>query len=91
MGKKFDDREVFSSKEIEFEYQDQAMVWVGDYSVRSWGEEEDWSYPGDQENEVTILNTDCLEAWSDEQEDWIPVKETPHILLHVVWEIEKHL
>jgi hypothetical protein len=91
MGKQFDDREVFTSKEVEFEYQDQAMVWVGDYEVLSWGEEEDWSYPGDQETEVRILDTERLEAWSDDQEDWIPVKETPSILLHVVWEIEKHL
>jgi hypothetical protein len=91
MGKRFNDREVFTSKEVEFEYQDQPMVWVGDYEVHSWGEEEDWSYPGDQETEVTILDTERIEVWSDEQEDWIPVKETPSILLHVVWEIEKHL
>ena len=91
MGKRFDDREVFTNKRVEFEYQDQDMVWVGDYEVRTWGEEEDWSYPGDCETDITILMTDSLDVYSEEQEIWVSIEETAHILLHVIWEIEKHL
>jgi hypothetical protein len=91
MGKRFKDVETFTNKEIWFDYQGQEMCWVGDYGVCTQGEEPDWSYPGDCETEVTILETDSLDVWSEEQEEWIPVKETPSILLHVVWEIEKHL
>lgn len=91
MGKRFKDVEIFTNKEVWFDYQGQEMVWRGNYGVCTQGEEPDWSYPGDCETEVTILETDSLDIYLEEQDDWIPVEETPSILLHVVWQIEKHL
>lgn len=88
MGKRFDNRETFYNKEVFFTYEGEEMVWFGNYQVRQFGEQSDHDYPGDQETEIEILQTDTLIKWSEEIQDWVSVDEKPSILVAVEWEIE---
>ena len=91
MGKRFDNRETFYNKEVFFTYKGEEMVWLGNYEVIQFGEHSDYDYPGYQDTEIEILQTDRLEKWSEEIQDWVSVDEKPQILMLVEWEIEKYL
>ena len=91
MGRRFDNTETFYNKEVTFTYDNEEMVWFGNYQVRQFGEQSDHDYPGDCETEIEILQTDTLEKWSEEFQDWVSVYEKPSILMALEWEIEKSL
>jgi hypothetical protein len=91
MGKKFNNEETFLNQEVSFIYEGAELTWFGDYSVRTWGEESDYDYPGDCETEIEILHTDKIEVWSDHFNNWVLIDATPSILAELEWEIEKSL
>jgi hypothetical protein len=91
MGQKFNKSELYEDQSVTITYEGQEMTWVGDYEIRSWGEEPDWDYPGDCESEVEILETEYIEAWSEKEENWVNIEPTPSILMYVQWEIEKKI
>jgi hypothetical protein len=91
MGKRFNNEEIFLNQEVSFNYQGDEVTWFGDYSVRTWGEESDYDYPGDCETEIEILHTDKIEVWSDHFNNWVLIDPTPSILAELEWEIEKSL
>jgi hypothetical protein len=91
MGKRFNNTETFYNQEVTFTYDNEEMVWFGNYKVRQFGEQSDSDYPGYQDTEIEILETDKIEKWSEEEQDWLWVDERPSILLAVEWEIEKSL
>lgn len=91
MGKRFDNVETFYNQEVEFNYEGKDLLWVGYYGIRNFGEEPDWSYPGDQETEITILETEKIEYWSEELENWVDLVPTDDMLEVVKWEIEKKM
>jgi hypothetical protein len=91
MGKKFNNCEPYYNQEVTFNYDGEELTWFGDYGVRTLGEEPDRDYPGDQENEIEILHTDKIEAWSDHKENWILIDPTPSILAELEFAIEKSI
>ena len=91
MGKRFDETNVYEDQIIDFTYNGEEHTWKGDYGVRQFGEYADWDYPGDQETEITILDTEYIETWSEEQENWIKIEPTDDMLSEIKWEIEKKL
>lgn len=91
MGRKFNDITDYTNKEVVFDHNGQEMVWRGDYSVRCYGEEPSWDYPGDAENEIQITHTSFIETWSDELEDWVKIIPTDELLDIVHSEIENTL
>ena len=91
MGRRFDNSETFYNKEVPFTYEGEEMVWFGNYQVRQFGEQSDDDYPGYHETEIEVFETDKIEKWSEEEQDWLWVDEKPSILLAVEWEIEKSL
>jgi len=91
MGKRFDNTESFFNQEVTFTYDGEEMVWFGNYQIRQFGEQSDDDYPGCQDTEIEILETDKIEKLSEESENWVLVDEKPSILLAVEWEIEKSL
>jgi hypothetical protein len=91
MGRKFSNAEKYENQEVYFMYEGQEVTWYGDYGVHIYGEEWDWNYPGDCECDIEILHTERIEMWSEEKEEWVPIKETPSILTELAWQIEKDL
>ena len=91
MGKRFNNTEIFYNQEVPFTYEGEEMVWFGNYQVIQFGEHSDDDYPGYQDTEIEILQTDRLEKWSEEIQDWVSVYEKPSILMALEWEIEKSL
>ena len=91
MGRRFNDTKVFTNQDVFFSWNNEEASWRGDYEVRRFGEYPDWDYPGCQDTEIEILQTDTLEKWSEEFQDWVSVYEKPSILMALEWEIEKSL
>lgn len=91
MGKRFNNVKTHYDKEVYFIYNGEEACWLGDYGVRTWGEDSDWDYPGDCETEVTILDTREVEIWSEELEDWVLLIPTDDMLEEVKMQIEKSL
>ena len=91
MGRRFDNSETFYNQEVPFTYEGEEMVWFGNYQVIQFGEHSDDDYPGYHETEIEVFETDKIEKWSEEEQDWLWVDEKPSILLAVEWEIEKSL
>ena len=88
MGKKFDDIEEFENQEIELEHEGKSYVWRGSYSIRTWGENPDWDYPGDSESELASIETDSFEMYLEDKDTWIDAELTKELLQAVIDQIE---
>ena len=91
MGKRFNQCDPFYNQKVTFNYEDKEMTWSGDYEINRSGEESDWDYPGDSETTIIITNTDNIEMWSEELEDWVHIAPTPSILAELEFAIEKSI
>lgn len=79
--------EHYYDEEITFTYEEQDYLWVGDYTIEFYGEEESEFAPAYGEVEVIIDNTHTLYSYNDDC-DIIP---TPSLLMAVEFHIERNL
>jgi hypothetical protein len=91
MGKRFNNIKEYHDQKVYFIWNGEEACWLGDYGIRTWGEDSDWDYPGDCETEITIHHTERIETWSEELEDWVELIPTDEMLEEVKFEIEKSL
>ena len=80
------DSEHYHDQEITFTYEGQDYLWIGDYTIESFGEDESEFAPAYGEIEVHIDHTLSLYAY----EDGVEVIPTPSILMAVELEIERN-
>jgi len=80
------DSENFFDQEITFSYEDKDYLWVGDYSIESYSEDESEFAPAYGEIEVKIDHTASLMSY----EDGIDIKPTASMLLALELEIERN-
>ena len=78
--------ENYFDQEITFSYEDQAYLWIGDYSIESYGEEESEYAPAYGEIEVKIEGTHSLSSY----EDGIEIVPTSSLLMALELEIERN-
>ena len=81
------DTEHYYDQEITFTYEDQDYLWIGDYSIESYGEEESEYAPAYGEIEVKIDHTSRLSSYDDKDGNIIP---TPSLLMALELEIERN-
>ena len=91
MGKRFNNIKECLDQEVGFIWNNQEAGWIGDYAIRTWGEDSDYDYPGDCETEIEILHTEQIIMWSEELEDWVLLIPTDEMLEEVKLQIEKTL
>lgn len=91
MGKRYSDLEQHFGVKVEFSHEHEEYVWTGDYEVKYWGELSDMDYPGDSELEVSLIDTDSLIKWDNDQESWVEVELTRSIQVSIENEIERGL
>jgi hypothetical protein len=80
------DSENYFDKEITFTYEGRDYLWIGDYSIESFGEDESEYAPAYGEIEVKIDHTASLSSY----EDGIDIKPTDSMLLALELEIERN-
>lgn len=80
------DTEHFYDQEITFTYEDQDYLWVGDYTIETYDEEESEYAPAYGEMEVKIDHTYSLMSY----EDGIEIKPTESMLMALELEIERN-
>ena len=78
--------ENYFDQEITFSYEDQDYLWIGDYSIESYGEEESEYAPAYGEIEVKIEGTHSLSSY----EDGIEIVPTSSLLMALELEIERN-
>jgi hypothetical protein len=78
--------ENYFDQEITFSYEDQDYLWIGDYSIESYGEEESEYAPAYGEIEVKIEDTHSLSSY----EDGIEIVPTSSLLMALELEIERN-
>lgn len=80
------DSEHYFDQEIQFSYEGKDYLWIGDYTIEYYGEDESEFAPAYGEMEVSIDHTSSLLSYEDGC-DLIP---TASILLAVELEIERN-
>jgi len=80
------DSENYFDQEITFSYEDRDYLWVGDYTIETYGEEESEYAPAYGEMEVKIDHTYSLMSY----EDGIEIKPTESMLMALELEIERN-
>ena len=80
------DSENYFDQEITFSYEDKDYLWVGDYTIETYGEEESEYAPAYGEMEVKIDHTYSLMSY----EDGIEIKLTESMLMALELEIERN-
>ena len=80
------DFENFFDQEITFTHEGQDYLWIGDYSMESYGEEESEYAPAYGEIEVKIEGTHSLSSY----EDGIEIVPTASLLMALELEIERN-
>jgi len=80
------DSENFFDQEITFTHEGQDYLWIGDYTIESFGEEESEWAPAYGEIEVKIDHTASLMSY----EDGIDIIPTASMLLALELEIERN-
>jgi hypothetical protein len=80
------DTEHFYDQEITFTYEDQDYLWVGDYTIESYVNEESEYAPAFGDFEVKIDATHSLMSY----EDGINFSPTPSLLMALELEIERN-
>ena len=80
------DSENYFDQEITFTYEDKDYLWVGDYTIETYGEEESDYAPAYGEMEVKIDHTASLMSY----EDGIEIKPTASMLMALELEIERN-
>lgn len=88
MARKFDDIEEFDNVEIELHHQGKDYVWRGRYSVRTYGEYPSWDYPGDEESELSSIETDSFEVYDEDADYFFDAVLTDELLQMVIERIE---
>ena len=78
---------TYYDEEVTFTYEDQDYVWVGDFTVEFYHEEESEYAPAYGEVEVKIDHTSSLASC----EDGIEITPTPSMLASVEFQIERNL
>jgi RNA recognition motif-containing protein len=78
--------ESFFDQEISFSYEGQDYLWIGDYSVESFGEEESEYAPAYGEIEVIIDHTHSLSSYENGYE----IVPTRSMLMALELEIERN-
>lgn len=81
------DTEHYYDQEITFTYEGQEYLWIGDYTIEYFGEEESEYAPAYGEVEVHIDHTTSIYSYEDDC-DIIP---TPSLLMAVELHIERNL
>jgi hypothetical protein len=79
--------ENYFNQEIQFTYEGQDYLWIGDYTIESFYTEESEYAPPYGEIEVKIDHTYGLSSY----EDGIDIKPTPSLLVALEIEIERNL
>ena len=77
----------YYDEEVTFTYEDQDYVWVGDFTIEFYGEDESEFAPAYGEVEVKIDNTYSLYSYEDDAE----IIPTPSLLMAVELQIERNL
>jgi len=90
MGKLFNDSEMHLDQEVQFEYEGEAYCWQGHYEVKQHGEESDWDYCGESEQEVEIETTKAILKFNEETNDWDEVTPTQSMIYEVCFQIERY-
>lgn len=80
------DSENYFDQEITFSYEDKDYLWVGDYTIETYGEDESEYAPAYGEMEVKIDHTHSLMSY----EDGIEIKPTESMLMALELEIERN-
>lgn len=80
------DSEQYFDQEIQFSYEEKDYLWIGDYTIEYYGEDESEFAPAYGEMEVRIDHTSSILSYEDGC-DLIP---TASILLAVELEIERN-
>ncbi len=80
------DTENFYDQEITFTHEGQDYLWIGDYSIESFNDEESEFAPAYGEIEVKITYTSTLMSY----EHGINFSPTPSLLMALELEIEKN-
>jgi hypothetical protein len=77
----------YTDQEVDFTYDGIDYIWVGDYTIESYFEEESEYAPSYGEVEVKINHTSSLASY----EDGIEIIPTPSMLMAVELQIERNL
>ena len=80
------DTENFYDQEVDFTYEGQDYLWIGDYTIESFCTEESEYAPAYVEVEVRIDHTSSLASY----EDGIEITPTPSLLAAVEFQIERN-
>jgi hypothetical protein len=80
------DSENFFDQEITFTYEGQDYLWIGDYSIEHFGEDESEFAPAYGEMEITIDHTTSLSSYEHGYE----VIPTRSMLMALELEIERN-
>jgi len=78
--------ENFFDQEITFTYEGQDYLWIGDYTIEHFGEDESEFAPAYGEMEIRIDHTSSLMSY----EDGIDIKPTDSMLMELELEIERN-
>ena len=77
----------YTDQEVDFTYDGIDYIWVGDYTIESYLEDETEYAPAYGEVEVRINHTSSLASY----EDGIEIIPTPSMLMAVELQIERNL
>lgn len=80
------DSENYFDKEITFSYEDKDYLWIGDYTIESYGEAESEFAPAYGEMEVKIDHTASLMSY----EEGVEIIPPASMLLALELEIERN-
>lgn len=76
--------ELHENIELTFSYEGEDLIWNGDIEITEEIDRGDHDTPDYSAVTCKVVNTEALERWNEEANEWETVEVTPSI----IWEIE---